>query len=389
MQRDVADRPAAAPEPVGAAPGARAGGRRDGAGPPAGMAGPPCARGRGAGGLPGAAAAHGPVPAGVAPQPGDLLRRRAGGVLHAREARPGQAAARRVLAHLAGQPVRRRAAHRQPAARRAGPGQRAVLAAADLHRPGGGHRPAPGPRRDRHVGLLPPGAADRPLGGRPGRARVRLRRGHPAPHHPDEPAPGDRLDAAGVAVRPPGAGAGPAPLRRARRRHRRAAAAGRPSRGVAVHAARPGRLRAGLDAGRGPWCLAAAGRGGGAAAARGDRGRAAAGPAGGRVPPAGPQRGLRPARPGHGAARPRARPLRQHRLGPGRHHRAAPLGRDPRRLRPAHAPPVPGGLAASAGRPAGVGVRHQRRDGLRPRRRAAAAAHLPGVLRRRRHPKGA
>jgi hypothetical protein len=33
-----------------------------------------------------------------------------------------------------------------------------------------------------------------------------------------------------------------------------------------------------------------------------------------------------------------------------------------------------------------VGVRHQRRDGLRPRRRAAAAAHLPGVLRRRRRP---
>ena len=45
-------------------------------------------------------------------------------------------------------------------------------------------------------------------------------------------------------------------------------------------------------------------------------------------------------------------------------------------------------LPAAAGRPAGLGVRHQRRDHLRPRRRAAAAPHLPRVLRRRGEPAG-
>jgi hypothetical protein len=44
----------------------------------------------------------------------------------------------------------------------------------------------------------PAGVADRALGGRHGRARLRLRRGHPASHQPAEPAPGDPLDLLGV-----------------------------------------------------------------------------------------------------------------------------------------------------------------------------------------------
>ncbi len=117
--------------------------------------------------------------------------------------------------------------------------------------------------------------------------------------------------------------------------------------------------------------------------------RAAAGPPGGRVPPARPRRRLRRPGPGDGAAGPRARPLRDDRLGAGR----------PRPRSAARSPPwpattarmrrlLPGGVAAAAGRPAGLGVRHQRRDHLRPRRRAAAAPHLPGVLRRRGQPGG-
>ena len=128
---------------------------------------------------------------------------------------------------------------------------------------------------------------------------------------------------------------------------------------------------------------------GGAAAGGGDRGRAAAGPTPGRIPPAGPGQHLRRPRPGDGAAGPRARPLRLHRLGhpgtPGSGVWSRPPSRPATTSRCGRLDPD---LAAAAGRPAGLGVRHQRRDHLGSRRRAHAPPHLPGVLRRRRQPQG-
>ncbi len=215
-------------------------------------------------------AAHGGVPAGAAVGQGELLRRRAARLLRPREARPGQAAARRVPAHLARQPVRRRAVPGQPPTRRAVPGQPARS----------GSCPPRPPWRSvaaLHVALagvvmwaycrlaLRTGWAGAALAG----LGVRLRLGHPAAHHPAQPAPGDRLDAAGAAVRPPGPGAGPAALGGPDRGRGRAPAAGRPPRGMGLHPVRPGHLRARLDHGRRPARLAPPGPGRRPAARRG------------------------------------------------------------------------------------------------------------------------
>ena len=185
-------------------------------------------------------AADGRVPARRALDPGDLLRRCAVGVLRAGEAWAGRVAARRVPA--------------------------------DLHRPRRGGGPAHRPGRDLHVGLLPDRPGDGVGRGRAGRVGVWVWVGELAAHHLVEPAPGDRLDAAGPGLGPSGPGAGSAALCGRLWGRGWAAVAGRPSRGVGVHLVRPGHLWAGLEPGR---------RGAGLAAAGPDRGVAPGWGAGG------------------------------------------------------------------------------------------------------------
>ena len=260
----------------------------------------------------------------------------------------GPAGLQRPAARLRQHPVRRERGLHRPGRPGAGrprglgrPGPAAVaarlggghLAVRDRHGPRQPERPVPADRRQRRPGGRVPGARPLPAAG----LLPVGRGGRPRHRRPARPRPG-----------PAGRPGPPGPRRAGRRR---AGARLRPGRRRAQRLGREpplvgaGRRRrgAGLAGGRLPGRAQGAGRPG---PAGGDRGRAAAGPPGRRIPPAGPRRRLRRPGAGDGAAGPRARPLRHHRLGP-----ADQRGRAAARWPPRPAtPPACAATTASPGR---------------------------------------